>query len=284
MPSVINPSKFRRLYKDQVSDYIRAIAWSDSGDTLAAISASGEVVLWRPQEHKRWQRLDLKPDSETNGGRSLDCLGLSAKGQYLAVSGHEGVKIWDLGLNPSDLNTQEPKRLDVPGASLGASWSHCGQYLASGNLDRTLSVLDWENPPPWLMQGFPGKVSLVAWPDSSPPDHPPHLAAACMDGITIWQRESATGGSWHSTVLTEHDGFIRAIAFQPNSTLLASAGDDSKVILWKEAQTIHQTLQGPKSGTACLAWHPKGNHLALGGIDGTLMVYGPDESGQGFAQ
>lgn len=346
----MSTAQFRIQAKDQLSDYVRGLAWSAAGHTLAAVSAAGEVVLWTDADRPSRRRIEVQGVCD----RTCDCVGFSAShqflavggeagllqvwdlqsdlpqlvfkesyganwieqlawhpeqewlaipvnrtvqiwdlshrkqvatldfetstvldlawhptGQYLAVSGQGGVKVWDVQKPDSP-----PFQFEVPGASLTCRWSAEGQYLASGNLDRTLSVLPWGQPPPWLMQGFPGKVSSIAWSDTSSP----LLAAACVDGITIWQRQ---GNQWSSQVLAEHQGFVKAIAFQPHSQLLASGGDDG-VRLWSQATSLSQHLSELTSGTTALAWHPSGTLLAGSGKDGEIALWQRRSSNKGF--
>ncbi|WP_199464323.1 WD40 repeat domain-containing protein [Acaryochloris thomasi] len=252
-----------KLVLEQVypSVWIDHLAWHPVEERVA-IATHRQVQIWDLQHQKQTATLEFESSSV------LD-LAWHPAGEYLAVSGHGGVKIWDL-------QTPEMPLLlfEVPGASLTCRWSADGQYLASGNLDRTLSVLAWEKPPPWLMQGFPGKVSHITWADGAA-----LLAAACVDGITVWRRE---GGNWNSHVLTEHQGFVNAIAFQPQTQLLASGGEDQRVLLWKGAKKVNQTLKGLSAGVACLAWHPLGHYLVGGGMDGQLMIWCMDTPSKGF--
>ena len=164
----------------------------------------------------------------------------------------------------------------MPGASIDCSWSLDGKYLASGNLDRTVSLLRWDTPPPWLMQGFPGKVSQVAWSNQT---DPPLLAASCQEGVTIWQFDHHRK-NWGSHVL-HHQKVIQAIAFSPHSSLLASTGDDGQVQIWQKGENLLQTLKG-NSGFSCLAWHPNGTSLAAGAQDGTLTIWQSTVASKGF--
>ncbi|MGB7251285.1 MAG: WD40 repeat domain-containing protein [Phormidesmis sp.] len=202
-------------------------------------------------------------------------------GQRLAASGHTGVKVWAV-----DSWGAPPEVIEVPGASLSVAWSADGAYLASGNLDRTLTVVSWGNPPPWLMQGFPGKVRQVDWapvsvgtPSGASADEVPVVAAACMDGVTVWRRQ---GKNWQSKVLTQHQGTVEAIAFHPTQPLLASAAQDGRLCLWKKAASLQQTLRGVKAGFSAIAWHPQGRYLAAGGSQGELIVWAPSKRGTGF--
>ena len=336
-------------YRQTFDEYIRALAWHPQGDILGIISAGGELALW--QEGK----LDLLEESN---GYSLDCLGFSADGQWLAVGGQAGIvkiwrlaageqtfellatlnfgtawldaltwnpihnllafavnrqiKIWDaenqtiianldfeassvfsLAWHPqgnllaasghgavkvwhSNNWSQKPYLLQVPGASLDCAWSYDGKYLASGNLDRTISLLHWDNPPPWLMQGFPGKVHQVAWSQNN---DIPLLAASCQEGITIWKFNHQSK-NWQNHIL-KHQAMVQAITFAPNSSLLASAGDDGCIQLWQQGKKIIQTLKGVV-GFSCLTWHPTGKYIAAGGKNGELIIWQRSLSGQGF--
>ncbi|MBE9042980.1 WD40 repeat domain-containing protein [Pleurocapsales cyanobacterium LEGE 10410] len=339
----IATKQFKQTDKQQLSEYITGLTWSPDGNCLCVITAAGELALWQAGKIKLLH---------TQSNYSLDCLGFSADGQWLATGGQAGkvhvwqnadtwrlittlnhekawidslawhprqnllafavnrqVKIWDANTQQIDTSlefqdssvfslawhpqgnflaasghggvkvwqskdwTEKPYLLKVPGASLACAWSSDGKYLASGNLDRTISLLHWDNPPPWLMQGFPGKVSQVTW---SPNQSKPILAASCQEGVTLWQRQQR---NWQSQIL-KHQKTVRAIAFAPNSSLLASAGDDGYVRLWQEQKPI-QTLKAAKE-FSCLAWHPTGKYLAAGGQQGELIVWQRFISGKGF--
>ncbi|MDR9404549.1 MAG: hypothetical protein RI580_14030 [Halothece sp. Uz-M2-17] len=186
------------------------------------------------------------------------------KEDYLAVSGHGGVKVWDF----SQPDTP-PQKIAVPGASLTIAWSQNGSYLASGNLDRTLTLSEWQNPPPWLMQGFPGKVRNLSW---SSTDSSPLLAAACSDGITVWERQRGSD-QWDNSILEYHQGFVRAICFHPQKSLLASAGEDGIIVLWKQGKKPIQTLKSPSGGFSCLTWQLTGHYLAAGTSSGDILIW-----------
>ncbi len=288
-------------YQDQAS--INSLCWSADGTRLAAAGQGGQVFIWdftlatdpppsKPVEAwfvDAWiDRLVWQPGTSVlafNANRQVyvvdgvsqitlaildfvesSVLGLSwhPQGRYLAVCGHTGTKVWD-----SDQWDAEPYLLRVPGASLAAAWTQDGRFLATGNYDRTLSVLEWPTPPPWLMQGFPGKVRQVCWCNQR--STLPLLAAACVEGVTIWFQTQS--GSWHHRVLQGHQGFVQSIAFQPHQRLLASADNAGKIYLWHEAHDQHQILSGSTQGFSVLAWHPEGHVLAAGDQGGGIWVW-----------
>ncbi|MBT9317864.1 WD40 repeat domain-containing protein [Leptothoe spongobia TAU-MAC 1115] len=296
------------LLPAQPDSTIDCLGFSANGKYLAAAGQQGDVFLWQTsalnqpptvlQNPHCWiDQLTWHPGvswlafgagnqiqvRDCGSSQSLTCLDfkdssvLALKwhpdGTLLATSGHTGVKVWQ----STDWEA-EPEFVEVPGASISVDWSLDGRYLASGNLDRTLTVVSWGNPPPWLMQGFPGKVRQVAW--AAPMANQPSLvAAACVEGVTVWQRQ---GQGWENRVLAHHEGTVVAIAFHPTQRLLASAAQDGQLCLWKNAKSLQQTLKGVASGFSAIAWHPQGTYLAAGGDQGELLIWKPTNRGQGF--
>ncbi|NEQ51131.1 MAG: WD40 repeat domain-containing protein [Leptolyngbya sp. SIO3F4] len=245
--------------------WIDQLAWHP-GISWLAFGVGSQIQVWECGSLQTLASLDFKESS---------VLGLEwhPDGTLLAVSGHTGVKVWQ----STDWDA-EPEFVEVPGASISVSWSADGRYLASGNLDRTLTVVSWGNPPPWLMQGFPGKVRQVDW--AAPvANQPSMVAAACVEGLTVWQRQ---GQGWENRVLEKHSGKVVAIAFHPTTRLLASAAQDGQLCLWQHAKSLQQTLKGVSSGFSALTWHPQGTYLAAGGNQGEILIWKPATRGQGF--
>lgn len=142
-------------------------------------------------------------------------------GQRLSVSGYQGVKIW----TAEDWD-DDPYLLTIPSASVAIAWSPDGKYTASGNLDRTITVLEWDNPHPWVMRGFPGKIRQLAWSDVPTKAGTSLLASASAEGIVVWEKQEDESLGWEGRVLTGHEGTVQSIHFQPDTQLLASAAAD----------------------------------------------------------
>lgn len=288
-------------------DAINCLGFSADGQYLAAAGQQGDVLIWQVQEPGQaptvlpnshcwidqlgwhpvqpwlafgvgaqvqiWDAAQAQPLTQLNFAESsVLSLDWNPAGQLLAVSGHTGVKVWH-----GDDWQAEPEFIEVPGASIAVAWSADGRYLASGNLDRTLTVVSWGNPPPWLMQGFPGKVRQVSWA-AAVENHPSLVAAACLEGVTVWQRQ---GKGWENRVLQNHNQTVVAIAFHPNQHLLASAAQDGQLCLWQNATKLQQTLKAT-SGFSTVAWHPQGTYLAAGGNQGEILIWKPANQGKGF--
>ena len=230
--------------------WIDSLVWSPQ-QNLLAYGVNRQLKIWDADEGEIVTSLDFTDSSIFN-------LAWHPQGSLLAASGHGGVKVWQ----SSDWT--KPYLLEVPGASLDCAWSSEGQYLASANLDRTISLLHWDNPPPWLMQGFPGKVTQVTWADNDIA-----VAASCQEGIIVWRLAAK---KWHSQIL-KHQKTVRAIAFLPNSSLLASTGDDGCVRLWQGKKLVQLQSSKELDRGSCLAWHPTGDYLAAGGQQGELRIW-----------
>ncbi|HBL10540.1 MAG TPA: hypothetical protein DD379_03845, partial [Cyanobacteria bacterium UBA11162] len=122
-------------------------------------------------------------------------------------------------------------------------------------------------------RGFPGKIRAVNWSESLTATNAPLLAAACGNSIIVWEKQTDESAGWEARVLDLHEGTVQAIAFQPNTFLLASASDDGYVCLWQNASEVAQILEGAPHGFSSLAWHPQGHLLAAGGQNGEVLIW-----------
>ncbi len=296
---------------------VDAIAFSADGKFLAAAGQAGTVSIWQMAADSaelsaklltqlenprvwvdclRWH--PYQPELAFNLGRYVQVwdaveqsviatpafetssvldLAWHPSGDYLTLSGNLSVKTWrrDDGYNAPEIR-------ETGGASGAIAISPDGQYLASGNNDRTLLVWEWDNPYPWQMQGFPAKVRQLAWSTVQPQGGSPLLAAACADGVVVWAKAKDADERWTSHVLDLHSAPVTAVAFQPQSTLLATAAEDSWVCLWQQSTQAAQILEGAADGFSTLAWSPQGKYLATGGCGGEVMVWGKVMTGKGF--
>ncbi len=246
--------------------WVDQLAWNPTSNLLA-FSLGKKVQIWDADTRKIVASLNF----ESSSALGIDWC---SDGKYLAICGHRGVKVWD-----SQDWKGEPYILDIPSASVAMAWSMDGKYLATANMDRTLFVVETqlliseEDPQPWVMHGFPGKVRQLAWSEPNSASGAPLLASCSMDGIVVWEVSEDDSLGWEANILTNHVDIINAIAFAPNSFLLASGGADGWLCLWQNVQEVGQILTGVSSGFSCLAWHPQGKQIAAGGNNGELLVW-----------
>ncbi len=240
--------------------WVDKLAWSRTSNQLA-FSLGRYVQIWDADSREVFVTLNFENSS---------VLGIDWRpdGEYLAISGYQGVKVW----NTQDWD-EEPYILSMPTVSVAMAWSPDGQFLASGNMDRSITVLQWDNPDPWVMRGFPGKIRHLAWSQATTELGAPILASSSVEGIVVWEKLEDDSQGWEARVLTNHVDVISAIAFAPQSFLLASTAADGWLCLWKESQEVSQILTGASAGFSSLAWHPQGKLLAAGGEQGELLIW-----------
>ena len=119
-------------------------------------------------------------------------------------------------------------------------------------------VVEWGNPHPWVMRGFPGESGSLAWSDSPTVLALPLLAVASAEGVVIWEKQIQEEAGWEGWVLEGHRENVTGIEFQPGTFLLASGSEEGAVCLWHSAEKIIQTLEDGVDGFSCLSWHPRG--------------------------
>ncbi|MBF2029962.1 MAG: hypothetical protein IGS48_24955 [Oscillatoriales cyanobacterium C42_A2020_001] len=252
--------------------WVDHMAWSPTANHLAfSLGRYGQV----------WEA-DANAIATTLNFESSSVLGLDwhPDGKFLALCGHQGARVWHI-----DDWDDDPQWLEIPSASVAIAWSTDGRYLANGNLDGTLMMVEWQLPEnPWVMRGFPGKVRQLAWSQPMTAIGSPLLASCSAESVVVWERDADESIGWASQVLEAHEGTVQAIAFQPDTLLLASAAEDGWVCLWHNAQQLVQVLDGAPNGFSCLSWHPHGQLLAAGGQNGELLMWSQSAAGKGFSK
>lgn len=256
---------------ENATAWVDKLAWSPTSNQLA-ISIGRYVQVWDA---------DTRETAITLNFDNSSVLGIDwhPDGQDLAIAGYQAVKIWQI----QDWN-DDPYVLEVPSASVAIAWSPDGKYLASGNMDRTITVLEWKNPYPWVMRGFPGKIRQLAWSQAKTQLDIPLLASSSVEGIVVWEKQVDESLGWEGRVLQQHTDTVQAIAFEPHSFLLASAAADGWLCLWQKAKRLVQRINNAGDGFSCLAWHPQGEKIAAGTEKGELLIWAKTTSGQGFAR
>ncbi|WP_319418848.1 WD40 repeat domain-containing protein [Pleurocapsa sp. FMAR1] len=253
---------------DNAPKWVDKLAWSPTCNQLA-FSLGRYVQIWDADTQTVMTTLPFTNSSV------LD-LAWRPKVESIAIAGDGGVKVW----STKDWD-DDPYLIDMPSASIVTAWSGDSKYIASGNLDNTITVLEYGLPIPWVMRGFPGKISNLTWSQSRL-NNEPVLAASSIEGIAVWKKEANDKDGWNADVLALHKSKIQALEFHPHSLLLASAADDGCLGLWTKAKQVGQILEGARGGFSCLAWSKDGQQLTAGGQNGELIVWSQSKRGKGF--
>jgi WD40 repeat protein len=174
--------------------------------------------------------------------------------------------------------------------------------------DGTLVICDVAGKQPHVIPGPRGYVDLYFTPDgqilvrrrggegvitlrelATGKEQP--LPQRIDDNYSTWAVDrSVTTGSgsgplrvWNTTgqlrtVLEGHTDRVKVVSYAPDGELLASAGNDSRVIIWDLARRKPKVrdwlFPGPVAadGRYRLAWSPEGRHLATVNGNGTVYV------------
>ena len=194
-----NPTKDAE--KNPINDWIRAISVNPATKEVATLTQRGRVAIWNPETWELVKAWDV-PEGVNNGTRAMK---FSPNGKILAVCGYDAsVRFYGYEGNNAQFTGSDFKEIAkwrAPSQSCTTLDFHSDRDPSTGRCTSTL-----------LAVGGRG----AAW---------------------VWN--VATGDSPKVFELTDKGGKtprrVRAVAFSPDGTRLAVAGDANRIAIWNYA-------------------------------------------------
>jgi WD40 repeat protein len=274
------------------------LAWQPKGAVLASAGQDGSVRLWTPADaaaasrvvHKalRWPAgLGWRADGgQLAFASGKEALVLDASGAPVqCVGGHEVALshlVWrgraellaagNGALFVDRVDNGEITQLVLEGTPVTMALSPDLKICANGLADGTVNFRYINNRKRSRMSGYAGKVDQTCWSANSR-----YLATSSSgaSSVVVWDFGGKGPEGSEPLQFDGHEERIESLAWQPQGPLLASAGRDWRVGLWRPAPNSRtaldiQLLDGP-AGTTC--WSPDGRRLAVAQPSGKIRFF-----------
>jgi WD40 repeat protein len=243
---------------------VYALAFNRDGSLLACADASFAVRVWDMTRHRELHVL-------RGQGAEVRCLAFHPDGRQLAAGGADRViHLWDLKNSAAQEEPPDPR---LSRTCLAVSPD--GSRLAGLGTATALRVWETATAMPVLeLRGAGPLHSFAASPDGrwfaaslAGADNPDPRAEPDRASLGLW--DAVTGE--RKALLEGQAAPLTALAFSPDSTLLASAGYQSGDVWMWRVPDGEPTLIVPEAAEGgaveALAFHPNGRFLAVCGID-----------------
>jgi WD40 repeat protein len=234
--------------------WVSAIRWRLDGREFSA--AIGKQVI----------RVSVSDDGNAveTARHSLDstatCLAYTSNGQRLGVGSYGGISWFEEA-------DEMVRHFPWKGAPLAISISPNGKWVATGNQDASVHCWKLWAADDLQMSGYETKIQHLEWDLTSR-----YLAVGSIADISLWDFSGRGPKGSTPIQLVGHARHLVALKYQPNSSILMSAGAEGTVCLWNPASGKKSLVANANIGEepTCATWSKDGKSVfvgtALGGI------------------
>jgi WD40 repeat protein/tRNA A-37 threonylcarbamoyl transferase component Bud32 len=278
------PVQILRGHEEAVFD----LAFNSDGSALISAGLHATLKLWDLTAKPGLRQFRAQPITAGKGAaqppfaRWVGGVVFHPGGRQLAAAGtEETIALWDTLTGRVERTIQTPM-----GASFALTYNHDGTRLAFAGSDRSVRIFDLksDHEPLIISDDRDGFASIAFSPDgktlATGGGDPPTViqkpigkfspAESDARAIRLW--DAATG--LERGRLDGHIGSIYGVAFNHDSTRLASAGADGYVRIWDLASgKVLLTTNKQPSALLALAFSPDGTKLAAAGVDHTISYW-----------
>jgi WD40 repeat protein len=252
----------------KLPNHVYRVAFSRDGQRLATVSRDKTVRILDPRSGEERYAFTTRHDH-------LFGVTFSPDGRYLLVdevrsqqvneTGSHVITVWDAETG-REVGVVGRHEYDI----WGLTFSPDGKYLASS--DRSVKLWRWNADRPEQLRellhefrvrncGFGDAVAFT--PNSD------HLIAVDGRTVKVWNVQSG-----EERTLEGHSGNVMAVAVSPDGQSIASAGEDTTIVLWNtETWTRQRTLRGHTSMVMSLTFSRDNQRLLSGSRDGTVKIW-----------
>ena len=244
---------------DGHTDWVRSVALSPDGATLASSSESGMIMimLWDTASGQ------LKTTLDGHGPMVFSPDGATLASSDSNIDGR--VQLWDVASGQPKAALEGSENYGILSMAFSPDGATLASSLASSNIYGGVRLWDVASGQPKTTLEGSENYAMAFSPDGAT------LASSSIDGgVRLWdvasgQLKTTLNGDWHR---------INSLAFLPDGSALAIAREDGTAGLWDMANGLFKAiLKEDSRGVLSLAFSPDGSTLASSNWDGTVGLW-----------